>query len=55
MVGRYKVVTLCGSTRFKDEFMKDENFSYTTNTSIHKIFKTKRIQKHLNLYFVFFV
>ena len=22
MVGRYKVVTLCGSTRFKDEFMK---------------------------------
>ena len=22
MVGRYKVVTLCGSTRFKDEFME---------------------------------
>ena len=22
MVGRYKVVTLCGSTRFKEEFMK---------------------------------
>lgn len=22
MVGNYKVVTLCGSTRFKDEFMK---------------------------------
>ena len=22
MVGQYKVVTLCGSTRFKDEFMK---------------------------------
>ena len=22
MVGRYKVITLCGSTRFKDEFMK---------------------------------
>ncbi len=22
MVGKYKVVTLCGSTRFKDEFMK---------------------------------
>ena len=23
MVGKYKVVTLCGSTRFKDEFMKN--------------------------------
>ena len=22
MVGKYKVVTLCGSTRFRDEFMK---------------------------------
>lgn len=22
MVGKYKVITLCGSTRFKDEFMK---------------------------------
>lgn len=22
MVGKYKVVTLCGSTKFKDEFMK---------------------------------
>lgn len=22
MVGGYKVVTLCGSTRFKDEFME---------------------------------
>ena len=22
MVGNYKVITLCGSTRFKDEFMK---------------------------------
>jgi len=22
MVGKYKVVTLCGSTRFKDQFMK---------------------------------
>ena len=22
MVGKYKVVTLCGSTRFKDEFYK---------------------------------
>ena len=22
MVGRYKVITLCGSTRFKDEFLK---------------------------------
>lgn len=22
MVGKYKVVTLCGSTRFKDEFME---------------------------------
>ena len=22
MVGKYSVVTLCGSTRFKDEFMK---------------------------------
>ena len=22
MVGKYKVVTLCGSTRFKDEFMR---------------------------------
>ena len=22
MVGRYKVITLCGSTRFKDEFME---------------------------------
>ena len=22
MIGKYKVVTLCGSTRFKDEFMK---------------------------------
>ena len=24
MVGKYKVVTLCGSTRFKDEFMKTQ-------------------------------
>ncbi|MDF2804645.1 MAG: hypothetical protein K0S61_4550, partial [Anaerocolumna sp.] len=22
MVGKYKVITLCGSTRFKDEFLK---------------------------------
>ena len=22
MIGKYKVITLCGSTRFKDEFMK---------------------------------
>ena len=22
MVGMYKVITLCGSTRFKDEFLK---------------------------------
>lgn len=22
MQGKYKVITLCGSTRFKDEFMK---------------------------------
>ena len=22
MIGKYKIVTLCGSTRFKDEFMK---------------------------------
>lgn len=22
MIGRYKVITLCGSTRFKDEFME---------------------------------
>ena len=22
MVGKYKVVTLCGSTRFKEQFMK---------------------------------
>jgi hypothetical protein len=22
MVGNYKVITLCGSTRFKDEFMR---------------------------------
>ena len=22
MVGKYKVITLCGSTRFKDEFME---------------------------------
>ncbi len=22
MVGKYKVVTLCGSTKFKDEFLK---------------------------------
>jgi len=22
MVGKYKVVTLCGSTKFKDQFMK---------------------------------
>jgi len=24
MVGNYEVVTLCGSTRFKDEFMKEQ-------------------------------
>ncbi|MGM9713643.1 MAG: hypothetical protein ACI3Y5_05935 [Prevotella sp.] len=24
MVGRYKVITLCGSTRFKDEFMETQ-------------------------------
>ena len=24
MVGHYKVITLCGSTRFKDEFMEVE-------------------------------
>ena len=24
MVGKYKVITLCGSTRFKDEFMKSQ-------------------------------
>lgn len=24
MVGRYKVITLCGSTRFKDEFMESQ-------------------------------
>ncbi len=24
MVGNYKVVTLCGSTKFKDEFMKQQ-------------------------------
>lgn len=24
MVGRYKVITLCGSTRFKDEFIKTQ-------------------------------
>jgi hypothetical protein len=24
MVGKYKVVTLCGSTRFKDEFMETQ-------------------------------
>lgn len=24
MIGNYKVITLCGSTRFKDEFMKAE-------------------------------
>lgn len=22
MVGKYKMITLCGSTRFKDEFLK---------------------------------
>ena len=22
MVGKYKVITLCGSTKFKDEFLK---------------------------------
>lgn len=24
MVGRYKVITLCGSTKFKDEFLKEQ-------------------------------
>lgn len=24
MQGKYKVITLCGSTRFKDEFMKEQ-------------------------------
>ena len=24
MVGKYKVVTLCGSTRFKDDFMREQ-------------------------------
>ena len=24
MVGKYKVITLCGSTRFKDAFMKEQ-------------------------------
>ena len=24
MVGKYKVVTLCGSTKFKDEFMREQ-------------------------------
>ena len=24
MVGNYKVITLCGSTRFKDDFMKEQ-------------------------------
>lgn len=24
MVGKYKVITLCGSTRFKDEFMREQ-------------------------------
>lgn len=24
MVGRYKVITLCGSTRFKDSFMREQ-------------------------------
>ncbi len=22
MIGRYKIITLCGSTRFKDEFLE---------------------------------
>lgn len=24
MIGKYKIVTLCGSTRFKDEFMRQQ-------------------------------
>ena len=24
MVGKYKVITLCGSTRFKDEFIREQ-------------------------------
>ena len=24
MVGKYKVITLCGSTKFKDEFMREQ-------------------------------
>ena len=24
MVGKYKVITLCGSTRFKDDFLKEQ-------------------------------
>jgi hypothetical protein len=24
MVGNYKVITLCGSTRFKDDFMREQ-------------------------------
>lgn len=26
MVGKYKVITLCGSTKFKDEFMKAQKY-----------------------------
>ena len=24
MVGKYKVITLCGSTKFKDDFLKEQ-------------------------------
>ncbi len=35
MVGRYKVITLCGSTRFKDEFMEaQKNLSLQGNIVI---------------------
>ena len=45
MVKNYKVITLCGSTRFKDEFMKAQKeltlkyilFSFSSNHLINYI------------------
>lgn len=34
MVGKYKVVTLCGSTRFKDDFIKAQEFFTLTGNIV---------------------
>ena len=34
MIGKYKVVTLCGSTRFKDDFFKAQEFLTLTGNMV---------------------